>query len=208
LQRLADSHTRLAAAERIAAHLVEDRRSNELGFLRSARLLYIRSEREVMLHGHPAAAYICRPRVQGAMSAFVEDLVAGFARDQFDGHDPDFIVRVDAALWDALGTQTEPASDFYRALHLQTFADADWSIGQERLVFHELLHLYQRTDKDGALKFSEEDGRPMLALRPHDAELFHGELESYGPTVCGAVDTAIAIAEGARLENRRKLRIA
>jgi hypothetical protein len=171
-------------------------------------VLFVRSEREVVLRGHPAAAYIGRPRVQGAMSAFVEDLVANFARDLFDGHDPDFIVRVDAATWDALGTQTEPAADFWRALHLAAHADATWSVGQERLVYHELLHIYQRTDKDGALKFSEEDGRPMLALRPHDAELFHGELESYGPTVCGAIDTAIAIAEGARLENRRKLRIA
>jgi hypothetical protein len=75
-------------------------------------------------------------------------------------------------------------------------------------VFHELLHTFQRTDKDGALKFSDDDGRPVLALRPHDAEFFHDELERYGPSVCGAVDAAIAIAAGGRLEQRRRLKLA
>lgn len=205
MQRFSDSHTRLESAEVIARHLVEDRA--ELNHLRQARVLFIVSQREVKLRGFPAAAYICAPRVQGANAAFFEDLVAQFAAPLFDGEDPDFIVRVDAATWDALG-HTDPAVQFWRAAHVAAPDTATWGIGQERLLFHELLHVYQRTDKDGALKFSDDDGRPVLALRPHDAEFFHDELERYGPTVCGAVDAAIAIAAGVRFENRRKLQIA
>jgi hypothetical protein len=204
VQRLPDSHTRLELAERLAAHLISDRFTAELSHLSQARILYLRSEREVLLHGHPAAAYICSPRVQGPMSSIVEDLVAGFARDLFDGHDPDFIVRVDAATWDGLA-HTEPALEFWRALRQPTPDDCDWSVGRERLICHELLHVYQRKDKDGALRFSEEDGRPVLALRPHDIERFHHELEHYGPTLCDADDAAIAIATGYRQQERRAL---
>jgi hypothetical protein len=205
MQRFADSHTRLESAELIARQLIAEHA--ELSHLQQARVLFILSQREVMFRGFPAAAYIMGTRVQGAMSAFVEDLVAQFASPVFEGHDPDFIVRVDAATWDVLA-HTEPAITFWRAAHFAAADTATWGIGQERLLFHELLHIYQRTDKDGALKFSDDDGRPVLALRPHDAEFFHDELERYGPTVCGAVDAAIAIAAGVRFENRRKLQIA
>jgi hypothetical protein len=207
VQRLPDSHSRCEAAESIARFLIEDRFATELQHLAQARILYVRSEREVLLRGFPAAAYICKPRVQGAMSAFVEDLLAQFAAPQFEGYDPDFLVRIDAACWDALG-HTETADQFWRAHHLPAPPAATWPIGRERLIFHELSHIYQRVDKDGAPAFSQDDGRPVLALRPHDAELFHGELECYGPTVCGAVDTALAIAAGGRFEQRRRLQIA
>jgi hypothetical protein len=207
MQRLPDSHTRLEEAERIAQFLVTERFSSELGHLTSARILYLRSEREVFFRGSPAWAYICQPKVQGPMSMFVEDLVAGFAREQFDGFDPDFIVRVDAASWDGLA-HTEPARDFWRSHRVSAPDSITWTVGRERLIFHELKHVYQRVDKEGALKFSQEDGRPVLALRPHDVELFHDELESYGPTICHAEDTAVALASGIALEKRRQLRIA
>lgn len=207
MQRLSDSHTRLELAEVIARHLVEVRFSAELSHLNQARLLFVLSEREVILRGHPAAAYITRPRVQGAMSAIVEDLLAQFAAPVCGGYDPDFVIRVDRAAWDDLA-HTEPASDFWRALHLAAPPTVTWTIGRERLIFHELKHVYHALDKEGAPKFNQEDGRPVLALRPHDAELFHDELESYGVAVCNAGDTAIAIAAGARLENRRKLQLA
>lgn len=207
MQRFADSHTRLLDAEPIAQFLIEERFASELQHLRQARILCILSQREVMLRGWPAAAYIGKPRVQGGMSAFVEDLVAQFAAPLFEGHDPDFIIRFDAACWDQLGS-TEPARDFWRALHLSAPDHATWTIGRERLIFHELLHVYQPLDKEGAPRFSQEDGRPVLALKPHDAEFFHDELEHYGPTVCGAVDTAIALATGGRLEQRRRLQLA
>lgn len=197
MQRLADSHRKLEEAERIARYLVDDRFSGELGHLAQARVLYLVSEREVQLRGWPAHAYICRPRCQGAMSAILEDLLAQFAG--FDGHDPDFVVRFDRASWDSL-QYADAASAFWAGRGLTVPAEMDWTIGQERLVFHELKHTYQRTDKDGDLKFSEEDGRPVLALRPHDAEWFHDELEFYGADICGAVDTALAIAAGIRAE--------
>lgn len=205
MQRFADSHTRLESAELIARQLIAEHA--ELSHLNQARVLFILSQREVVLRGWPAAAYIMRTRVQGAMSAFVEDLVAQFAAPMFEGHDPDFIVRFDAATWDVLG-KTEPAHAFFRAAHFPAADSATWGIGQERLVFHELLHTYHRTNKDGQLMFSDDDGRPVLALRPHDAEFFHDELERYGPTVCNAVDAAISIAAGVRFEQRRKLQLA
>lgn len=205
MQRLADSHTRLDEAATIARYLVDERFGPELGHLSQARVLYLRSEREVLLHGHRAQAYIARPRVQGAMSAVFEDLLAQFAG--FDGHDPDFVVRIDAACWDNLA-YTEPAQAFWRAQHVSAGDDVTWTIGRERLICHELLHTYQREDAEGAPKFSDDDGRPVLALRPHDAEYFHDELRFYGPTVCDAGDTAIAIADGSAREQRAKFRLA
>jgi hypothetical protein len=200
MQRFSDSHRVCALAARIAEALVE-RFQAELGHLSQARVLYVLSEREVFQKGWPCLAYICRPRVQGAMSALVEDLLAQFAG--FEGHDPDFVVRIDAAAWDAIDKDTEPAATFWVRQGITVPADTDWAIGRERLIFHELKHTYQRLDSDGEPKCSDEDGRPVLALRPHDAEYFHDELEFYGPTVCGAVDTALAIAAGGRNEQRR-----
>lgn len=199
LQRLPDSHTRLLEAERIAQFLIQDRQAGVLGHLNQARVLYLVSEREVIFRGGPANAYICVPRVQGFMAGILEDLLANFARDQFDGHDPDFVVRVDRAAWDTLA-YTEPARDFWRARRQFVPDSVEWSIGRERLLFHELKHVYQREDKDGFPRINEEDGRPVLALRTHDVERFHDELESYGPTVCDSIDAALAIAEGARQE--------
>lgn len=205
MQRLPDSHTRLDEAAVIARHLVDERFSAELGHLSQARVLFLRSEREVLLHGHRAQAYICRPRAQGAMSAVLEDLLAQFAG--FDGFDPDFVVRIDAASWDDLA-YTDPAQDFWREQHVSAGDEVTWTIGRERLIFHELLHTYQRTNAEGELMFSDDDGRPVLALRPHDAEYFHDELRFYGPTVCDAGDTAIAIADGSAREQRAKIRLA
>lgn len=207
MQRFADSHTRLEAAEPIARYLVEDRFSSELGHLAQARILCVVSQREVKHRGFAAAAYIMRPQIMGAMREFCEDLLAQFASPLFNGEDPDFVIRFDQAIWDELG-HTEPALDFWRALHLSASDHVTWTIGRERLVFHELKHIYQPVDKDGALRFSQEDGRPVLALRPHDHEFFSDELEHYGPTVCGAVDAAVAIAMGGRLEQRRRLQLA
>lgn len=203
MDRLQDSHTRLHEAERIAQFLLNVGHPETLHHVTRARIWYLRSEREVFFRGTPAAAYICVPKVQGFMAPILADLVAQAA--PFDGQDPDFIVRVDAANWDAL-SYTEPAQAFWRARRRPAADDVDWPVGRERLIFHELKHIVQRVDGDGAPRFSDEDGRPVLALQPHDAEFFHDELESYGPTVCGAVDTALAIAAGGRQEEAARAR--
>lgn len=199
MQRLPDSHARLEQAERIAQYLIQERQPEVLSHLSQARLLFLVSQREVLHHGHPAAAYICQPRAQGPMSAILEDLVAEYARPLFDGFDPDFLIRVDAAAWDVLA-YTEPAAEFWRARREFTADSVDWSIGRERLMFHELKHVYQRLDAEGQPRISEEDGRPVLALRPHDVERFLDELEVYGPTVCDSIDAALALAAGGRSE--------
>jgi hypothetical protein len=203
MQRFADSHMVCEEAARIARHLIDD--TPELTHLAQARLLFVMSERQVILHGWPAAAYICRTRVQGPMSALVEDLLAQFS--PFEGCDPDFVIRIDRAAWDALA-YSDPAQEFWRVLHLSAPDQVTWTIGRERLIFHELLHTHQPLDKDGAPRISQEDGRPVLALKPHDHEFFGAELARYGVDVCHAGDAAIAIADGARLEHRAKLKLA
>lgn len=205
MQRFVDSHTTLELAGAIARHLIDFRFPDELRHIAQARIWFVRSEREVFLRGHRAHAYIAQPKVQGAMSQLFEDLLAQAAG--FEGEDPDFVMRFDAARWDDL-EHTEPAKEFWRALHVAAGEEVTWSVGRERLVFHELHHIVQRVDKDGAPRFSEDDGRPVLGLRPHDAEFFHDELEHYGPGICGADDTAIAIAAGLANQRRRTFKVA
>lgn len=47
-------------------------------------------------------------------------------------------------------------------------------------VEHELYHCGQARDEGGDLRW-KRDGSPVFALRPHDAEVFLGEVRRYGP---------------------------
>lgn len=200
-------HSRLGDAERIAQFLVDVGKPDQLRHLSQARIWFVRSQEAVVFRGVAAAAYVCVPRVQGFMSALLIDLVTAAAADIFEGKSVDFIVRVDADNWDALA-YTDDSKAFHRARREPVVPDMDWTIGRERLIFHELSHIVQRTDKDGVPRFDEEDGRPLLALQPHDAEFFHAELECYGPDVCGAEDTEAAIHEGRARQRRAALHVA
>lgn len=103
---------------------------------------------------------------------FHEWALARLLEPQHHGELPDFVLYTDLAQW----------TGFDR-------------ISRERLVFHELSHIQQRTDAYDCPKF-ERDGRPSLGLRPHDAELFYAEVERYGRLVPAVDETAIAIAAG------------
>jgi hypothetical protein len=48
------------------------------------------------------------------------------------------------------------------------------------LVEHELYHIAQETDWQGAPKFIKETGYPKLAIRGHDVEEFSGVVRRYG----------------------------
>lgn len=49
------------------------------------------------------------------------------------------------------------------------------------LVEHELYHCAQATTEFGTPRFRRDDGRPIFALRGHDAEEFVGVVRRYGP---------------------------
>lgn len=95
------------------------------------------------------------------------------------GDDPDFLVLIDRAIWSSLDETR-----------------------RERLVYHERCHVVARENEYGVPTL-DRAGRPRLALRPHDAEVFYAEILRYGAAVTDSEELAIAIAEG---EARRRLR--
>ena len=158
---------------------------DEFQHLGLARIGWVFSERELFLGGDRKAAIVCTATnvVRGPLRHLVNWLVVGLVEPLFEREEPDFVVLVDRALWDAVDVE-----------------------GRERLVYHELCHVVAVENEHGTPKLSRDDGRPMLKLRGHDAEAFNPEIERYGVEVCGLEDTAIAIAEGERRKRRRHAR--
>lgn len=91
------------------------------------------------------------PTVQGRLKSLFEMLLA-----QFFGGMPDFLITLDLPWW-------EQASDRER----------------EALIWHELSHIRQETDKFGELKF-DRDGNPTFGLVEHDITAFRSEVARYG----------------------------
>lgn len=179
MQHFPDSF-RLADAPQATVRLLVSRLP-EFQHLTAARIACVFSERALFLHGGQKAAIIATgAHTQGPCRHFVEFMVAQFVAPVCEGEDPDFLILVDRAVFDALDPER-----------------------RERLMYHELCHIHQAETDEGAPKFSREDGRPILKLVPHDTEVFDAEIERYGVEVVGIEHTAIAIAEG---ERRRRLR--
>lgn len=179
MRHLADSYAVLPEAHQLATELIGQ--CDEFRHLSLAQpaILYLLSQPQVFLHGTPAAACIVSNRVQAPQP--MKGLAAFLLAQTFsDGDDPDFLVFFDAATWSVLDLER-----------------------RERLVFHELSHLRQRLTDDGELRFTD-DGRPVLALVPHDYEFFDAEVRRYGPIVCDLDTAAVAIAEGHREAQARK----
>lgn len=171
MKQFADSFARCTEAEAIAARLVTA--VPHFAHLAEARLLFVASQRQPVLHGHPCQACVVKPYVQGPLRWFFDWALAGFGRELWDGDEPDYVVLIDASL----------------------FASYD-ETRREWLIYHELRHVEQQNDDNGIPKFSKEDGRPMWKLVPHDAEFFFDEVERYGPEVAGQVEATIALASG------------
>lgn len=91
------------------------------------------------------------PTVQGRLKSLFEMLLA-----QFFGAMPDFLITLDLPWWEQ-ATPTE----------------------REALVYHELKHIQQETDKFGEPKF-DRDGNPTFGLVEHDITAFHDEVRRYG----------------------------
>lgn len=85
------------------------------------------------------------------------------------GHLPEFVVVINAAWWDQ-------ATDEQR----------------RALVWHELAHVKQATDRYDAPRF-DRDGLPVWAIVGHDLEAFRSELAEFGawrPDIAEFLDTA------------------
>lgn len=62
------------------------------------------------------------------------------------------------------------------------------------LVEHELMHCGQARDEFGMPKFRKSDGRPVFAMRGHDAEEFVGIVRRYGVGAAAAGVSALVLA--------------
>lgn len=144
------------------------------------RIPVLLSQRALFLHGGRKAAVIIQPRWQGPLGQVAEFLVAKLVEPLLEGHDPDYVVIVDVAIWSMLDAER-----------------------RERLIYHELCHLQVIEDEYGVAKRGK-CGQPLLKLVPHDVEVFHAEIIRYGPEVVGIEEACEAIAEGFQAAERRK----
>ncbi len=70
------------------------------------------------------------------------------------------------------------------APHAFTYDDREFFA----LLDHELCHCAIATDEFGAPRFSEQTGRPIWTIRPHDVEQFSGTVERWGMKATGTED--------------------
>lgn len=89
---------------------------------------------------------------QGGFRDLFEQLLCGML-----GYLPQFVVVINLPWW-------EEAS----------------ALEREALVFHELAHVRQKTDKYGAPRFNMQTGAPVYGVHGHDIEAFRSEVERYG----------------------------
>jgi hypothetical protein len=159
----------------------------EFSHLVEARILCVASQPTPIVRGAPCQAFICSPNVQvSPLKPLFTFLLAQLAAPLFEWQSPDFVLIVDAALWPTL-------DDEHR----------------ERLIYHELCHIVAKVDEETGLeKRSQDDGRILLKLVPHDYEFFDAEVRRYGPDVCDLDRAAVAIADGHRAAQRRRLHVA
>lgn len=156
----------------IAGRLIDE--LEEFSHLTRARVAWLWGPSPLPYRGGHAWAYITVPTVQGLLRDLFEHLLTEHAGDELD-----FLVLIDAEYW--------LAND---QLH------------RERLVYHELSHVHQKTNTYGVPQYSKIDGRPLLKLVPHDTEVFHREIARYGPSIVGLEAHLQALAEGRQAEER------
>ena len=168
-----DSHVRQLVALEDFAHL----RRHTIGCLQTARQLFDR--------GAACRAVVSVPAQVTAKSfeqQFLKWSYAQLFRPLYNGAVPDFVIVVDAVLW-----------------------QADTPVAREQLVYHELSHLQPRLDSYNVPQF-ERSGRHAVHLVPHDVEVFHAELQRYGAIVPAFEETALSIAAGARAPLAKRLK--
>lgn len=142
----------------------------ELELIRAAEpdiAIYMRTAPKIS-GGKSVIGTMSLPAWQGPLASLALYLLA-----MDHGDVPDFILTLDGEWWETATARQ-----------------------REALVFHELLHCDQATDKDGERRFSRE-GLPVWAIREHDITAFNAEVARYG-----AWTTDIQAFLGAARENR------
>jgi len=137
----------------------------EFGHLAALHLSCYRSQAALVSKGRAVAAALLDPEHLGA-PAPLRVLVRFYLAQAADWRTPDYVLIVDAALFDG-SSDTE----------------------QERSVYHELCHLEHRETAEGLPCF-DEDGRPALRMRAHDVELFNSESARYPDALLEAAAAA------------------
>jgi hypothetical protein len=182
--QFSDSYALFPEAQAILDRLVTDEDQFAHVRLAQARIVCIASARAVMLHGQPCDAVISDGNVQAIqpVKGLCELLISAFVHELHEGETPDYLVFFDAARWSVKD-----------------------DLRRERLVFHELCHLQQKLTRDGDPAVDDQ-GRPRLALVPHDYEFFGAELERYGVVTCDldAVVPAIVTGQANAAERQRR----
>lgn len=92
--------------------------------------------------------------------------------------------------------------DFLITLYAPAAAEMD-NASFMALVEHELYHAAQDRDRYGALKFSQQTGDPVWAIRGHDVEQFVGVVERYGAEASGVEAMVEAAANGPTIAKAR-----
>ena len=137
----------------------------EFGHLAALHLSCYRSQAALVVKGRPVAAALLDPEHLGA-PAPLRVLVRWYLAGAADWRTPDYVLLVDAALYDG--------------------ADPD---ERERALYHELCHLEHRETAEAQPMF-DDDGRPALRLRAHDIELFASECARYPDALLDAAEAA------------------
>jgi hypothetical protein len=177
-----DSIKRAPDVAKTAARLI--RACDELQHLQLLRLCCLRSQNALVMHRKPFAAVLLDPEHLGApqpLRVVFRFLLAELARDGW--YVPDYLLLVDTALFDS---QDDTA--------------------RERAIYHELAHLEHRENEHGPM--FDDEGRPALALRAHDVELFDGEIYRYPEAAALMQKHAAQVHEMAKSRTRSTLKLA
>lgn len=164
-----------ALSDDAQAHVTRLRMLPEMSHTRQARIVAVLSQIQPRLHGHPCRAFICDPKVQGPLRPWFGWALAAFCTPLLKGESPDYLIVYDAALWASYTPKQ-----------------------REMLTYHELLHLHAKEDPETGVPKLDDDGRPLLVIAPHDTEIFHAEIEKYGPAALELDPLLAAIVEGQR----------
>ncbi|WP_431860187.1 putative metallopeptidase [Azospirillum sp.] len=130
-------------------------------------LFLMRAETKIK-QGRHILGEVGLPRFQGAYAPLAMWMLARMC----GGIVPDFIMILDAGWW-AYATP----------------------IKREALIYHELCHCVQATDKEGEPRFNDA-GFPVWAIQGHDIEEFNAVARRYGAWEAGIQSFIEALRDG------------
>lgn len=136
-----------------------------------ARIAWLMRRYEKKKDGRNVLGTCHLPRVQGGGD--LRDVFQWIIEEKF-GYLPDFLIVLDEEYWLEANNRE-----------------------REILVYHELCHAVQATDRNGELRFVRETGLPVWAIAGHSVEEFTAVVRRYGahnPDILAFVEAARAHA--------------